>query len=128
MELISPYVYPILKRVLIDRTKYMYLRKISTFTEEDVREAISRQLDVTRDFLEIKNRTAEYADAKKIYCKICTDYLGMKAVTVAKYIKSYDHTLVLYGKKKYDHFYLTNQYFREKADRVLALLGINQLK
>lgn len=128
MELISPYIYPILKRVLLDREKYMYLRKISTFTEEDVREAISRQLGVTKDFLEIKNRTIEYADAKKIYCKICADYLGMKSVTVAKHIKSYDHTLVLYSKKKFDHLYPTNQYFKEKADKVLALLGINQLK
>lgn len=128
MELISPYVYPILKRVLIDRTKYMYLKKISTFTEDDVREAISRELNVSKDFLEIKNRTTEYADAKKIYCKICTDCLGMKCVTVAKYIKSYDHTLVLYSRKKFDELYSNNQYFKDKADRVLALLGINQLK
>jgi chromosomal replication initiation ATPase DnaA len=125
MELISPYVYPILKRVFLDREKYMYLRKISTFTEEDVRDAIMIELKVDKDFLNTKSRKTDYVDAKKIYCKICTDYLGMKSVIVAKNVNGYDHTVVLYNRKKYNHLYGTNQYFKDKANKVLALLGIN---
>ena len=128
MELISPYVYPILKRVFLDREKYMYLRKISTFTEEDVRDAIMIELKVDKNFLNTKSRKTEYVDAKKIYCKICMDCLGMKCVQIARNVNGYDHTVVLYNRKKYNHFYATNRYFKEKADKVLALLGINQLK
>lgn len=124
MNIISPYVYPIIKHWMLDKKKYPYLENYRRFTAEDVKEAIILEANAPKDFLDIKCRKRPYADAKKIYCKICWTELGMGTVQIAKTICQYDHSDVIHSKRAYDNCYASDILFRNNCDRVKKRLGI----
>lgn len=127
MDLISPYVFPILKHWMLNKKKHPYLENYRNFTIEDVKEAIIFETDAPPDFLDIKCRRRRYADAKKIYCKICTNELRVGTVELAKTICEYDHSDVIHAKRAYDNLYKSDDLFRKGCDRVKRRLGIANL-
>lgn len=124
MEKISPYVFPILKHWLLDKAQYPYLGRHSRFTPDDVREAILLETNAPIDFLTAKSRKRPYADAKKIYCKICTTELRIGVVELAKHIRGYAHYDVLHARRAYDKLYSTDQTFFTNCNRIRRRLGI----
>lgn len=122
--IISPYVYPFLKHYMIDKEKHPYLVNYRNFTPDDVADTIIKEMNAPSDFRERKSRQRNYAEAKKVYCKICIFQLNMVLREVGDTIEGYDHSDVIHAHRSFDSLYQTDDAYRDKCNRVFRKLNI----
>lgn len=122
--IISPYIYPILKHFMIDKEKHPYLTNYRNFTSDDVADVIIKEISAPSDFRQKKSRKRDYAEAKKIYCKICVFKLNMMLREVGDTIEGYDHSDVIHAHRSFDMLYQTDDIFMNKCNRVFRRLNI----
>ena len=122
--MISPYIYPILKHFMIDKEKHPYLTNYRNFTPDDVADVIIKEISAPADFRQKKSRKRDYAEAKKIYCKICVFNLNMMLREVGNTIEGYDHSDVIHAHRSFDMLYQTDDIFMNKCNRVFGRLNI----
>ena len=122
--IISPYIYPILKHFMIDKEKHPYLVNYRNFTPDDLADVMIREMGAPADFRTAKSRKRNYAEAKKIYCKICVFRLNMVLREVGDTIEGYDHSDVIHAHRSFDNLYSTDEIYKAKCDKVLNRLGI----
>jgi len=122
--IISPYIYPILKHFMIDKEKHPYLVNYRNFTPDDVADVIVREMNAPVDFRITKSRKRDYAEAKKLYCKICVFNLKMRLREVGDTIHGYDHSDVIHAHRTFDVLYQTDDLYMNKCNRVLRRLNI----
>lgn len=122
--MISPYVYPILKHYMLDKEKHPYLVNYRNFTPDDVADVIIKEISAPSDFRQVKSRKRDYAEAKKIYCKICVFNLNMMLREVGNTIEGYDHSDVIHAHRSFDVLYQTDDIFMNKCNRVFRRLNI----
>lgn len=122
--IISPYIYPILKHYMIDKEKHPYLVNYRNFTSDDVADVIISEMNAPADFRQKKSRQRDYAEAKKIYCKICIFKLGMRLRDVGDSIYGYDHSDVIHAHRTFDMLYQTDDVYMNKCNRVFRKLNI----
>lgn len=122
--MISPYTYPILKHFMLDKEKYPYLDNYRNFTPDDVADVIIKEMNAPVDFRNKKSRQRNYAEAKKIYCKICVFKLNMMLREVGDTIEGYDHTDVIHAHRSFDNLYSTDDMYMNKCNKVLRRLNI----
>lgn len=122
--IISPYTYPILKHFMLDKEKYPYLVNNRNFTPDDVANTIISEMNAPLDFRQRKSRQRNYAEAKKIYCKICVFKLNMVLREVGDTIEGYDHSDVIHAHRSFDSLYQTDDMYKDKCNRVFRKLNI----
>jgi len=122
--MISPYTYPILKHFMLDKEKYPYLDNYHNFTPDDVADVIIKEMNAPVDFRNKKSRQRNYAEAKKIYCKICVFKLNMMLREVGDTIEGYDHSDVIHAHRSFDNLYSTDDMYMNKCNKVLRRLNI----
>lgn len=125
MKKISPYIYPLLKHYLLPKE---YVKNDRMLTSKDVIDAILTQYQDSENFLFIKSRKRKYVEPKKIYCKLCVDFLNMTNIDIASGIVSYDHSVVIYSRETFDDLFKFNYTFRHKVIKILNILGIDEKK
>jgi chromosomal replication initiation ATPase DnaA len=122
--MISPYSYPILKHFMLDKEKYPYLDNYRNFTPDDVVDVMIKEMNAPADFRKVKSRRREYAEAKKLYCKICVFQLKMRLRDVGDTIYGYDHSDVIHAHQTFDTLYQTDDLYMNKCNRVFRRLNI----
>lgn len=125
-ELISPYIFPILKHTALNKKTYPYIGKnYNGISQEDVVQEICLEFNVDREeFLTKRCRKAYLTDPRKLYCHIRVKRMGAKTVNVAQEIGNYDHTTVIHAHRTFEPLFETDTNYREKCERVLRKLGL----
>jgi chromosomal replication initiation ATPase DnaA len=109
---------------MLDKEKYPYLDNYRNFTPDDVVDVMIKEINAPVDFRNVKSRKREYAEAKKIYCKICIFNLNMRLRDVGDTVYGYDHSDVIHAHRSFDTLYQTDDIFMNKCNRVFRRLNI----
>lgn len=125
-EIISPYIFPILKHTALNKKKYPYIgQKYITISKEDVVQEVCLEFKLGREeFLTKKCRKPYLTDPRKLYCYIRVRKMGAKLVQVCDELCKYDHTTVIHSCKTFEPLFETDMNYREKCERVLRRLGL----
>lgn len=125
-EIISPYLFPILKHSALSKKKYPYVgEKYVSISKDDVVEEICDVFKLDRDeFLTKRCRKVYLTDPRKLYCHIRVRMMGAKLVNVAKEIGKHDHTTVMHSCNTFEPLFKTDMDYKEKCERVLRRLGL----
>jgi len=125
MEIISPYVFPILKLSTLSKKKYPYLNdKYLGISIDDVLEEICKEFEIGRDeFFANKCRKHKFVEPRKLYSYIRVFEMGAKKVDVAEEFKT-DHSTIIHACRTYENLFKTNSLYRKRCEKVLRRLGL----
>lgn len=123
-EIISPYVFPILKHAALSRTKYPYIgKKYITLSKEDVANEICEEFGIDREtFYENKSRSHRFVEPRKLYSYIRVFEMGARRVHVGNEFGT-DHSTVIHACRSYMDLFKTDLNYRNKCENVLRKLG-----
>jgi chromosomal replication initiator protein len=126
-EIISPYVFPILKHSSVNKKRHPFIKqRYTTLSKNDLVEEVCLEFKVDKnEFLTKKCRKPYLTDPRKLYCYIRVKKMGAKLVQVADELCKYDHTTVIHACKTFEPLFETDVDYREKCERVLRKLDIN---
>jgi chromosomal replication initiation ATPase DnaA len=125
-EIISPYIFPILKHAALNKKKYPYIgEKYVSISQEDVVQEICDVFKIDRqEFLTKRCRKTYLTDPRKLYCYIRVRRMGAKLVHVCNELCKYDHTTVMHCCRTFEPLFQTDMNYKEKCERVLRRLGL----
>jgi chromosomal replication initiation ATPase DnaA len=122
-EIISPYVYPLLKLSFFNMRNYKFLPKSMRMQKEDVIEAIAEEYEIDKSFAFEVGRVRKNVEARQILSNILVFELQMRKTEVGRYLKQ-DHTTVIHSCKKFDELYIGCNKFKERVDNIYRKLNL----
>jgi len=123
-DIISPYVYPIMKLSFLNTRKHVYLPKSMRMSKEYVIEAIAEEYEMSKDFPFEHVRKRNITEARQILSYICVFELQMRKTEVSRWLKQ-DHTTVIYSCKKFRDLYAGCNKFKLKVDSIYKRLNLS---
>jgi chromosomal replication initiation ATPase DnaA len=123
-EIISPYVFPILKHLMLSKKKYPYIgKRYTALSKEDVVAEICEEFGMDREeFFKKRSRSYKFVEPRKLYSYIRVFEMGAKKVHVGNEFNT-DHSTIIHACKSYIDLFKTDVDYREKCERVLRKLG-----
>ena len=123
-EIISAYVFPILKHTALSKTTYPYVgKKYLSLSKEDVANEICEEFGIDReDFFTKKSRTNKFVEPRKLYSYIRVFEMGARRVHVGEEFGT-DHSTVIHACRTYMDLFKTDLNYRNKCEKVLRKLG-----
>jgi chromosomal replication initiation ATPase DnaA len=125
-ELISPYVYPGVKRHLVDKIKYHFLFKPenSLLTKDEILEIVSVNTGVSVNDIVGHCRDGEMVMARYITFAMLRYKLDTSLVDIAKYLGR-DHTTIIHGLQSFVNRYKQEERYQVISNKVASVVGIN---
>ena len=123
-EIISPYVFPILKHATLSKKKYPYIgKKYITLSKEDVANEVCDEFGINKeDFFKKRSRSHKFVEPRKLYSYIRVFEMGAKRVHVGNEFGT-DHSTIIHACKSYLDLFETDMDYKGKCEKVLRKLG-----
>lgn len=93
------------------------MANILNISNTTLRNIINKKLKIN---IQDKKRDRDYAEGRFIYSYICTNYLGMRQVEVARAMKR-NHATIIHGVKRTLELYEMDKDFKKKYDDIMSI-------
>ncbi len=93
------------------------MTNILNISNTTLRNIINKKLKIN---IQDKKRDRDYAEGRFIYSYICTNYLGMRQVEVARAMKR-NHATIIHGVKRTVELYEIDKEFKKKYDDIMSI-------